>query len=234
MRHLQAIFHWAACAALLCATSACTTTGKLGEGMGNMADKALETIGFKKPELPKPPELPESAKPPRQVRLQVSASDSLNLDPQGRSLALVVRVYKLRAPTAFLNAPFDAFGDPAREKQAMGEDLIDVKELTLAPGWRRELNEKWAREAAYLGVAGLFMAPAPQRWRYAFDVAEPIDQPFLIGAHSCALSVGVGTPVGVPENTARLLPADCAPPGALVPRTSSSSSSCSSSSSARN
>lgn len=228
VRTVRVVWVRAACAGLLLACSACTTPRQLGEGMGNMADKALETIGFKKPELPKPPELPESAKPPRLVRLQVSASDSLNLDPQGHSLALVVRVYKLRAPTSFLNAPLEAFGDSAREKQAMGEDLIDVKELTLSPGFRRELSEKWAREAGYMGVAGLFMAPAPQRWRYVFDVAEPIDQPFLIGAHSCALSVGVGTPIGIPEYTQRVLPADCAPPGSLVqqvPRSNKSSSS---------
>jgi type VI secretion system protein VasD len=208
------------CAALLLLLAGCGSTGKkLGEGFGNMGDKALETIGFKKPDLPKPPELPESAKPPRPMRLQVAASRSLNLDPDGNPLALVVRVYKLRAPSAFLNAPLGSFGDPAREKQALGEDLLDVKELILAPGQRRELNEKWAREAGFVGVVGLFLHPAPGRWRHAFEVAE-LSGPmaFSVGAHACALSVGTGTPVGVSPSSQRLRPAECDPAGSLLDR----------------
>lgn len=205
--------HLVACTVLL-SLGACSAS-KLGEGLGNMSDKALETIGFKKPDIPKP-ELPESAKPPRPMRLRVTASDSLNLDPQGRSLSLLVRVYKLRAPTAFLNAPFDAFGDLAKEKQALGEDLIDVKEIVLAPGFKREINEKWAREATHVGVVGMFIDPAPQRWRYAFEVAELSDQSFSLGAHACALSIGVGTPVGVSASAMRMRPADCSPQGSLL------------------
>jgi len=47
------------------ALAGCATASKLGEGFGNMGDKVLETIGFKKPEVPAAPELPESAKPAR-------------------------------------------------------------------------------------------------------------------------------------------------------------------------
>ena len=185
-----------------------------------MADKALETIGFKKPELPAPPPLPpipESAKPPRPMRLQVAASDALNLDPQERSLSLVVRVYKLRNVSAFQSTPYDAFGDAAKEKQALGDDLVEVKEVILAPGQKRTLSEKWAREATHVGVVGLFREPAPRRWRFAFELDElkSDEQQFLLGAHACAFSVAFGTPVGLDAAGLRLQSADCAPSGRL-------------------
>jgi type VI secretion system protein VasD len=223
LRYAPQFLRLAACMVLACTLSGCGTT-KFSEGMGNMADKALETIGYKKPDLPPlppmptPPPIPESAKPPRPMRLQVASSDALNTDPEGRSLSLVVRVYKLRNTSNFMNAPYDGFGDPAKEKQMLGEDLVDVKEVILSPGQRRSLNEKWAREASYVGIVGLFREPAPKRWRYAFELEElkSDDQQFLVGAHACAFSIAFGTPVGFDETLRRMQSADCAPPGSLL------------------
>jgi type VI secretion system protein VasD len=188
----------------------CETAGKLSEGVGNMADKALETIGFKKPELPPMPEIPESAKPPRQMKMLIAASDSLNLNASGRSLSLVVRVYKLRSTTAFLSAPYETFGNTAKEKEVLSDELIEVKELVLLPGQRRQINERWAREAPYVGVVGLFIDPAPQRWRYAFELETfQFDEGFVLGAHSCTLSVASGNPVGISQAALKLQSSVC-------------------------
>lgn len=191
----------------------CQTVEMLGEGMGNMADKALETIGFKKPEVPPLPEVPESAKPPRQLKLLIAASDSLNTTPSGQSLSLVTRVYKLRSTTAFLSASYETFGNTAKEKEVLADELIEVKEVVLLPGQRRQLDEKWAREAPYVGVVGLFMKPAPQRWRYAFELETfPRDAGVVIGAHACTLSVASGQPIGVSPATFKPHSSDCEAP----------------------
>ncbi len=221
-RNAISFLPFAVCIACLATLPGCASSSKFSEGMGNMADKALETIGYKKPDLPAlppMPPIPEAAKPPRPMRLQLAASEALNTEPQGRSLSLVVRVYKLRNTSAFMSAPYDGFGDPAKEKQMLGEDLIDVKEIILSPGHKRALTEKWAREATHVGVVGLFREPAPKRWRYVFDLEElkSDEQQFVVGAHACAFSVASGTPVGFDETTRRLQPADCAPPGPLAP-----------------
>lgn len=183
---------------------------KFGEGIGNMGDKALETIGFKKPELPAAPELPESAKPARQMKLRLAASDSLNVDNTGRSLSLVVRIYKLRSHTAFLNAPYETFGNAAKEKEALADDLIESREVVLLPGQQQEISERWAREATHLGVVALFRAPAPQRWRYAFELETlQLDPGFVLGAHACALSVASGQPVGTTPAAMKLISSTC-------------------------
>jgi type VI secretion system protein VasD len=202
--------HAAALLAMLMLTG-CQTVGKLGEGLGNMGDKALETIGFKKPEAPQLPELPESAKPARRMKLKLAASDSLNVDSSGRSLSLVVRVYKLRSTTAFLNAPYETFGNNAKEKEALADELIESREIVLLPGQQQQINERWAREATHVGIVALFRAPAPQRWRYAFELETfQLDQGFVLGAHACALSIASGEPVGVSSAAMKLNSTACA------------------------
>jgi type VI secretion system protein VasD len=213
MKRDNPLNRWMRAAALLAMLmlTGCQTVGKLGEGLGNMGDKALETIGFKKPEAPQLPELPESAKPARRMKLKLAASDSLNVDSSGRSLSLVVRVYKLRSTTAFLNAPYETFGNNAKEKEALADELIESREIVLLPGQQQQINERWAREATHVGIVALFRAPAPQRWRYAFELETfQLDQGFVLGAHACTLSIASGEPVGVSSAAMKLNSTACA------------------------
>jgi type VI secretion system protein VasD len=193
------------------ALAGCQSASKFGEGLGNMGDKALETIGYKKPEVPQTPELPESAKPARRLKLRLAASDSLNVDAAGRSLSLVVRVYKLRSTAAFLNAPYETFGNSNKEKELLADDLIESREIVLLPGQQQQISERWAREATHVGVVALFRAPAAQRWRYAFELETfQLDEGFVLGAHACALSIASGDPVGVTSAAMKLNPTACA------------------------
>jgi type VI secretion system protein VasD len=156
-------------------------------GGGSLAGAALEAAGMRKA-----PELPDAQKPPRSVAIRLHAADKLNVDARGQPLALVARIYKLRQSAAFEQAPYAAFLSPHAEKEALGADLIEVKEVTLVPGQRYEVLEKVSREAGYVGVVALFRAPAAQRWRLAFAAAEAEQAGLTVGLHACALSVGAG------------------------------------------
>ena len=185
--------------------SGCETAGKAVEAVGAVKDKALEVVGLKK-EIP---ELPESALPARKVLLRIQASDSLNVDADGRSLALVTRVYKLKSAQAFLSTPYEAFGNVAREKEHLGEDIIEVRDLQLVPGQRYEVHDKVAREAGYIGVVALFRAPAAQRWKYAFSAEAAQKTGITLGAHACSLSVSMGAPVNGSTQVAAMSPGIC-------------------------
>ena len=153
----------------------------------------LETAGIRKP-----PPLPEGQLPPRKVAVRLRAAQRLNLDPRGQPLALLVRVYKLRQRTAFDQAPYSAFLSPQAEREALGADLLEARELTLVPGQQLELNEKLAREAGWLGVVALFHSPQPQGWRLAFAAPEAEQGGVTIGLHACAMSAstaGAGKPL---------------------------------------
>lgn len=156
-------------------------------GPASVAGAALEAAGLRKPAP-----LPEAQLPPRKVALHLHAAQRLNVDARGQPLALVVRVYKLRQRSAFEQAPYAAFLSPQAEREALGADLLEAREVMLVPGRRLDLDESLAREAGWLGVVALFHSPAPQGWRLAFAAPEAEKAGVTVGLHACALSVGAG------------------------------------------
>jgi type VI secretion system protein VasD len=153
-------------------------------GPGSITDAALSAVGVRTPAA-----LPEAQQPARTVAIRLHAADKLNVDASGQPLALVARIYKLRRSAAFEQAPYDAFLSEQKEKDALGADLIEVREVVLTPGQHYEVSEKVSREAAFVGVVALFHSPSPQRWRVAFAAADAERAGLSIGAHACALSV---------------------------------------------
>lgn len=182
--------------------------GSLMDTLSGYKDKTLEAIGFKKPELP---EVPEVQLPDRKLLWRLHASDSLNVSPTGESVALLTRIYKLRSPNAFLQAPYEVFGDPARGKAQMGDDVIETREVQMIPGQHEEVHEKVASEVRYIGIVALYRQPSPQRWRYAFRSESAEKSGLSIGLHACAMSVQVGEPIGQPLSLARSVAVPCPP-----------------------
>jgi type VI secretion system protein VasD len=152
------------------------------------ASIAMEMVGIKKPV-----ELPDAQKPPRNVSIKLHAADNLNTDPAGRPLAVIARIYKLKQNAAFEQAPYDSFLSQQKEKELLGADLLEVKEVMLIPGQRYETVEKVSKEAYFIGVVALFRAPAEQRWRLAFAAGDAEKSGITVGVHACALSVGAGS-----------------------------------------
>jgi type VI secretion system protein VasD len=183
----------------LCMLAACAS-----KDGGSLASSALEAVGLKKPAPPPPP--PESQQPPRNVALRLHAAKRLNVNARGDALALLVRVYKLRQRAAFEQAPYAAFQSPQAERDAFGADLVEAKEFTLVPGQQLEINEKMAREAAFLGVVALFHTPAREGWRLDFAAPDAEKSGVTVGLHACAMSVGLGAAaIGVPDKPLALV-----------------------------
>jgi len=182
-----------------------------GEQAVGMLDKALQTVG-----LQKPPALDALAQLPplplhKAVTLRVHAGEVLNTDGSGRSLALVARVYTLRATDAFLQTPYDAFqGDASRHKELpFGQDVIAVREVVLTPGQKLEGVEKLGLDVKAIAVVGLFRAPAGQRWRFVFDAQSAASTGITLGVHGCALSVAQGQPLAAAPETLRVAGVRC-------------------------
>ena len=101
---------------------------------------------------------------------------------------------RMASPAAFQQANYDTFLNPAKEKELLGADLIEVKEVTLVPGQHYEISEKVSREAYFIGIVALFNNPAPLRWRVNFASAAAEKTGIIVGLHACALTVGTGVP----------------------------------------
>lgn len=134
--------------------------------------------------------LPESQKPARNVAIRLHASPNLNAGGGRQSYALATRIYKLRQSAAFQRMNFDSFLDQRSEREMLGDDLLEVKEVMLIPGQHYEITEKVTREASHIGVVALFRAPSAQRWRTAVAAVDAEKNGITIGLHACAISTG--------------------------------------------
>ena len=173
-------------AGVLVGIGGCASADKTLGAAGEVTASALRLIGLApKGALP-------SASQTTSVALRLQASPSLNVSPDGQSLSVVTRVYKLKGTQAFLSAPYEAFSNPARERELLGDELLEVREIQMLPGQQRDWRETLPPEAAYLGVVSLFRAPDPQRWRLAFETAEVAKSGALVGLHACSMSVSIG------------------------------------------
>jgi type VI secretion system protein VasD len=170
--------------------------------LASVANVALEATGMKKPEAP---EVIDALKAPRTISIKLHAGDALNTDQDGRSLAVIARIYKLRQDATFQQLPYETFLHPEREKEALGNDVLEVKDVTLVPGQHYDIVEKVSREAYFIGVVTLFRNPAPARWRIAFAADKAEGSGIVIGLHACALSIGAGAPVGNSFNKSQYL-----------------------------
>lgn len=176
---------------LLCCTvflSACGTVGAVST-VAKVANFTLETMGLKAPSAP---DLPDSQMPPRNVAVKLHAGSNLNSGATGKPLSLITRIYKLKQTGAFYSAPYSVFLSPEKEKEALGGDLIEVRELNILPGQLYEVTEKVTREANFIGIVTLFRDPKPQRWRAAFAAKEAENSGIIVGLHACSLTVGKG------------------------------------------
>lgn len=179
--------------------------------LGTVAKIALNASGLTAPELP------ESQKPPRKVPMSIDAGKNLNADGRGQPLAVVVRIYKLKDTTAFYQAPFDAFVTTGRDKEVLGDALVESREITLIPGQPFNWTETVPRAAGALGIVALFHSPGPQRWRVAFDAVAAEKSGVVMGAHACALTVTKGAVLplqsgnasGPPPNYNQLVQVNC-------------------------
>lgn len=182
------------------AISGCAAVSAIGAVAG-MTGSALDITGLKK-----------DPNAPIDVKLAIHAGENLNAS-SGQPMAIVTKTYYLKNAEAFLRAPLTQLVDTAQEKAALGDSLVASREVILTPGQRYENVEKVPKGAAYIAVAALFYAPAPQRWKYVFEVKSAEDSGIVLGAHACAMTVATGKivlPPGVPEfDPSRLASVQC-------------------------
>jgi len=140
----------------------CAAVSALGAVAG-ITGTAMDAAGLKK-----------DPNAPTDVKLAIHAGENLNAS-SGQPTAVVTKAYYLKNAEAFQRAPLTQLVDTEQEKAALGDSLIASREITLTPGQRFENVEKVPKGASYIAVAALFYAPAPQRWKYVFEVKAAAD-----------------------------------------------------------
>ncbi|MEE4944689.1 type VI secretion system lipoprotein TssJ [Pseudomonas alliivorans] len=101
------------------------------------------------------------------VILTSDGGNSLNPDESGKPLSVVVRVYQLSSLERFESINADTLWDDPQK--ALGNTLVESRELILLPGMGQ--TDQWPLNpsASYVGIAAFFRTDQDSRWKVAFD-----------------------------------------------------------------
>ncbi len=192
---------------LLPLTLVLASCGSLG---GDTVDRTLQAVGIQKPAaaetLKDLPAFPQH----RSVTLRLHAGTVLNTDATGRSLSLVVRIYRLKNTESFLQSPYESFhSDTGYKNSTFAQDVLEMREIVLAPGQQAESIEKLGMDVGAIAVVALFRAPQQNRWRFVFDAKSAAATGLTLGLHGCAMSAAQGQPIGVAAEQMRVAGVKC-------------------------
>ncbi|MCK1792759.1 type VI secretion system lipoprotein TssJ [Pseudomonas violetae] len=101
------------------------------------------------------------------VILTSDGGNQLNPDESGKPLSVVLRVYQLSSLERFASTDADSLWDTPQK--ALGNTLIENREITLLPGMGQVDRWPLNKAASYVGVAAFFRSDENSRWKVAFD-----------------------------------------------------------------
>lgn len=128
-----------------------------------------------------------SAPKPTVVAATVQAADNLNPDATGRPSPLVVRVYELKALSAFNDADFFSLWD--RDQQTLGADLNGREELVLRPGDSHNMVRVTKPDTGFIGVVAAFRDLERAKWRANVAVVPNKTLPVTIKLNDRAVEI---------------------------------------------
>ena len=186
---------------LIALLSGCAAAGAVS-AVAQIASFAMNATGMSKPIDPNATS---------NIPLKIVGSNTLNTDNKNHPFSVVIRIYQLKQSSMFQQAFYDIFLDPQREKEALGGDIIAVKDITLIPGQTYINVEKIAATADYVGVVALFHTPAAGRWKLIFPTKDNNKTGLTLGMNACSITVTAGNTLEYTTNTQNMLknPATC-------------------------
>jgi type VI secretion system protein VasD len=115
-----------------------------------------------------------SAPRAKAIPVTLAAQPSINPDPEGRPLSVVVRFYKLRDVKQFAELTYVQLQRDGRK--LLKEDLVATNDVSLMPGATTRVTEVINEGTQYLGVVAFFRTPSQDKtWKLAIPV-ERSDQ----------------------------------------------------------
>lgn len=148
MQHKHIVLKRLTAAALLVALAGCGVTDRIGKRMEDSwaADMLADS---------------------EKVILTSDGGNQLNPDAEGKPLSVVMRVYQLTDLERFAATDAETLWDAP--KKALGNTLVETREITLLPGIGQIDQWPLAKNARYVGVAAFFRDEQDARWKVAFD-----------------------------------------------------------------
>jgi type VI secretion system protein VasD len=129
-----------------------------------------------------------SAPKPSTAAMTVGASADANPDAGGRPSPVVVRVYQLKADTAFNGADFFQLFDD--EQKVLGAELINRAEYVLAPSEQQKVELSVSPDARFVGAVAAFRDIRNTQWRTVVPVT-PDSEAVTLGVERARIVLSV-------------------------------------------
>lgn len=132
-----------------------------------------------------------SPKPPPVTELNGSLQATADINPSvnRRPAPLLVRVYELKAATAFNKADFISLYQ--RDQAELGSEMVAREELMLNPGDTRAIDKVAAPETRFIGVFAAYRDLDHAQWRSVVAIQPGQKQRIAIRAEALAISAVV-------------------------------------------
>jgi type VI secretion system protein VasD len=130
-----------------------------------------------------------SAPKPTEITGTLQASANVNPSVSKRPSPLLVRVYELKAATAFNNADFVSLYQ--RDQAELGAEMIGRDEVILNPGETRPLNKTATPETRFIGVLAGYRDLDHAKWRSVVPIQQGQKQRIVINAEELSITATV-------------------------------------------
>ncbi len=112
------------------------------------------------------------------LQITLDADEGINPNERNEPAPVVVRLYELRATSAFEQASFFDLLDNDTAK--LGAELVAKREYELKPGEKKVITRDAPSAAQHLGVIAGFRQITASEWRATADIVPDRDNGFLI------------------------------------------------------
>jgi type VI secretion system protein VasD len=127
-----------------------------------------------------------SAPKPTEISGVLQASANVNPSVSKRPSPLLVRVYELKAATAFNSADFVSLYQ--RDQAELGGELVAREEFILNPGESKPMAKKVAPETRFIGVLAAFRDLDHAKWRSVVPLQLGQKQRIVISAEELSIT----------------------------------------------
>ncbi|MWP73784.1 MULTISPECIES: type VI secretion system lipoprotein TssJ [unclassified Gilliamella] len=93
----------------------------------------------------------------RTLHLDITARAELNMDDEGRSSPVVIRIYQLKEADIFNSISYQELVD--QDSDILRESLVDSKEIVLKPNTAISIDTSFNKKAKAVGIAALYKEP---------------------------------------------------------------------------
>lgn len=125
---------------------------------------------------------------PTVLNVTVRTSDTVNPNSESQPSPIVIRVYALKSTKTFEGADFFSLFDS--DTKTLGGDLLDKKELEMAPGKTEQFNEKVSDESQFVGVLAGYRDLDNATWQATMPITPQKTNDVEVKVELLSVSVG--------------------------------------------